>query len=112
MEKTINRLSYKNDDFLNVISDSFIIDGHLYNASYIPAENVTVMLEEVIKYKDESIYYKNKINMVLINIIDNNNIKISSHSNITTADTTLIKACKASTFNLGLTNEAVEIKIA
>ncbi len=68
------------NDLLNISTESFICEGVLYNASYIPTDDsiATIMLEKVVKYSNENIYYKNRINMITITINNSSEIKLSS----------------------------------
>lgn len=75
----INNLINKNN-LLNIFTESFMCEGALYNASYIPTDDfaATIMLEKVIQYPKENIYYKNKINMITITVLNSSEIKLSS----------------------------------
>lgn len=67
------------NDLLNISTESFISEGVLYNASYIPTDDsvATILLEKVVKYPNENFYYKNRINMITITIINSSEIKLA-----------------------------------
>lgn len=79
MEMTIIKNQKDTNDLLTISTESFMCEGNLYNASYIPTDDsvATIMLEKVIKYPNENIFYKNKINMITITIINSSKIKLS-----------------------------------
>lgn len=113
MDMVINKLNLMEDDFLNVISDSFIVNGHLYNASYVPGENITIMLEEVIRYDSPAIYYKDGINMILVKVNDRTSVSIESpFKEITTKDIDIATAAATSAFKLGLTYSDLSVTVS
>lgn len=79
MELTMMKDLTNTDNLLNILTESFLCEGILYNATYIPTDDstATVMLEKVVKYPDENIYYKNKINMITITVVNSSEIKLS-----------------------------------
>ncbi|MFA9375543.1 MAG: hypothetical protein ACERKZ_02200 [Lachnotalea sp.] len=99
MESTVLKSLMKENDIFNIRTESFICEGALYNATYIPnnevsqeneilsnislhedeiPQQVEIMLEKVIKYPSENFYYKNKINMIIVTVIKSTEIKLSS----------------------------------
>lgn len=80
MEMAMIEYTGNENCFNPIFTESFMCEGSLYNASYIPTNDspATIMLEKVIKYPTDKIYYKNKINMILITVINSCRIKIDS----------------------------------
>lgn len=81
MELTMMKDLTNTDNLLNILTESFICEGTLYNATYIPTDDTvsTIMLEKVVKYPNENIYYKNRINMITITVMNSCKIKLSCH---------------------------------
>lgn len=80
MELTIIQNVVETYNLPDIVTESFISEGILYNASYVPTDNsvATIMLERVVKYSEENIYFKNKINMINITVVNSSLIKITS----------------------------------
>lgn len=80
MEMAIKEFTGNEECFLPIFTESFLCDGSVYNASYIPTDDSqpTIMLEKVIKYPTDNIYYENKINMVIITVLNSGKIRIDS----------------------------------
>jgi len=84
MELTIIQNVADTYDLPDIVTESFISEGILYNASYVPTDNsvATIMLERVVKYPEENIYFKNRINMINITVVNSSHIKITSASDL------------------------------
>lgn len=80
MEMALKEYTGNEECFLPVFTESFLCEGSLYNASYIPTDDsqTTIMLEKVIRYPTDKIYNRNKINMVLITVLSSGKIRIDS----------------------------------
>lgn len=112
MDMMINKVT-SNDDFPNIVNISFTYNDVLYNASYIPSENITIMLEKVTKYNNPDIYYKDSINMILINVLNRTHLKICSPvGEFMTADTDIATVAAMVTFKLGLTYSDLSVQMA
>lgn len=112
MEMALKEYTGNEDCFLPVFTESFLSEGSLYNASYIPTDDsqTTIMLEKVIKYPTDKIYYKNKINMVLITVLNAGKIRIDSEiAENELYDTALACATAAYKFDLVKNYLMVEI---
>lgn len=102
METTIMENTENTDSTLNIFTESFICEGNLYNASYIPTDDsaATIMLEKVIKYPEKKIFYKNKINMVMITVVNSTKIKLDYQLEEECYETALAAATAAYKLNL------------
>jgi hypothetical protein len=79
MELTMMKDLTNTDNLFNIFTESFICEGILYNATYIPTDNAvaTVLLEKVVKYLNENIFYKNRINTITITVQNSTKITLS-----------------------------------
>ncbi len=112
MDMVINKLN-SNDDLLNIVSISFIHNDRLYNASYVPSDKITIMLEEVIKYDNPTIYYKDSINMTLISVISRTSLCLDSPvKTLTTDDVDIATAAAIAAFKLGLTYSDLSVTMS
>lgn len=98
--------------FNPIFTESFICEGNLYNASYIPTDELptTIMLEKVIKYPDDKIYFKNKINMVFIHVINAGKIRIEFNA----ADESLNEialACATAAYKFDLVKNYLVVEV-
>ncbi|WP_099468776.1 hypothetical protein [Konateibacter massiliensis] len=103
MEITMMEYKKTEDDFAPIYTEAFMCEGSLYNASYIPTDDsaATIMLEKVIKYPNDKIYYKNKINMIFITVVNSGKIRIESQTEEEKLyETALACATAAYRFNL------------
>jgi hypothetical protein len=111
METTIMENIVNTDSALNIFTESFICEGNLYNASYIPTDDstATIMLEKVIKYPEEKIYYKYKINMVVITVVNSSKIRLDCQLEEECYEMALAAATAAYKLNLVKNYLTVEI---
>lgn len=97
----------------DIMTEAFILDDTLYNAAYIAVEELPqIMLEKVISYPNEQVYHKNKINMVTIDIISSNHIKLTSYGEqplTRRKDTDIALAAATAANKFGLTQELLKV---
>ncbi|KAB1438052.1 hypothetical protein [Candidatus Galacturonibacter soehngenii] len=99
--------------FLPVFTESFLCEGSLYNASYIPTDDSvpTIMLEKVIKYPTDKIFYKNKINMVLITVLNSGKIRIDSKIEENKRYETAL-ACATAAYKFNLVKNYLDVEVS
>lgn len=109
LEKVTNK-----ECFHPIFTESFMCEGSLYNASYIPTDDATatIMLEKVIKYPNDKIYYKNKINMILITVLNAGRIRIATHSLIEENQYATALACARAAYQFDLVKNYLEVEVA
>jgi hypothetical protein len=79
MESMMLEKIVEKDELPNIKTESFFYEGVLYNASYVPTDDAetSIMLERVTKFPEENIYFKNRMYMIVINVINSSNIKVA-----------------------------------
>lgn len=101
------------DNCISILTESFLCEDRLYNASYIPADDfaATILLEKVIKYSDDKIYNNNKITLIVIHVINSTKIKLE-HSSVEEKERyTIAMACAIAAYKFDLVKNYLTVEI-